>query len=175
MQFNKEDEEYKECGWKEPMLDVRFKKTDEMGQIPKYAKASDAGLDLVAVSKERTVDYTEYGIGLAVEIPEGYVGLIFPRSSISNYDLSLANAVGVIDSGYRGEIKCRFKNSSTIQKLLRIIAAVFTGDSWEPFEYEISDKVAQLVIMPYPKINPIESDSLSASDRGTGGFGSTGK
>src|SRR5574343_629468 len=90
---------------------VKIKKLREDAVIPKYAKPGDAGMDLVAVgqtySSER--DYVEYDTGIAVEIPEGYVGLVFPRSSISNYDLILVNGVGVVDSGYRNSIRLRFK------------------------------------------------------------------
>ena len=91
-------------------MEVKIKKLCETAVIPSYAKPGDAGMDLVATS--RVFDKygnVEYGTGLAMEIPEGYVGLIFARSSISKQDLSLANAVGVIDSGYRGEIKFKFK------------------------------------------------------------------
>ena len=91
-------------------MEVKIKKLCDSAVIPSYAKPGDAGMDLVATS--RIFDKygnVEYGTGLAMEIPEGYVGLLFPRSSISKQDLSLANAVGVIDSGYRGEIKFKFK------------------------------------------------------------------
>ena len=92
---------------------VRVKKLKNEAVVPSYAKEGDAGLDLVAVDKNIETDgeseYVEYGTGLAFEIPAGYVGLLFPRSSISNKDLILSNSVGVIDSGYRGEVKFRFK------------------------------------------------------------------
>lgn len=151
-------------------MDVKIKKLIPEAVIPSYAKEGDAGMDLTA-----TTDYTiipsedcedsfwslEYGTGLSIEIPEGYVGLIFPRSSISKKDLALANSVGVIDSGYRGEIKLRFKVTGT-----------YTID--ESF-YKKGDKIGQLVILPYPHINLVESTELSDSVRGSGGFGHTGK
>jgi dUTP pyrophosphatase len=152
---------------------VRIQKLDEMAQLPKYAKHGDAGLDLVAISKNETDDYIEYGTGLAIEIPEGYVGLIFPRSSISKHDMALANSVGVIDSGYRGEIKLRFNvvRNDSIQPSL--------FEQLEPTKpsviYEVSDKIGQLIILPYPHVVLQVVDDLAESARGAGGFGSSGK
>ena len=139
------------------MLTVKVKKLHPEAVIPKYAKVGDAGMDLVAISETVRGGFTEFGTGLAVEIPEGYVGLIFPRSSISNVKMFLTNSVGVIDSGYRGEIKFRFKpTTSGVGK------------------YEVGDRVGQLVVIPYPKVELIEVDGLEETDRGTGGFGSSG-
>ena len=96
-------------------MKVKIKKLHPDAVIPSYAKPGDAGMDLTAISKrvetgsDENGEYIEYGTGLAIEIPEGHVGLVFPRSSVSKKDLFLANAVGVIDSGYRGEVKLRFK------------------------------------------------------------------
>ena len=140
-------------------MKVKIIKLKEAAVIPTYAKTSDAGLDLTAISRRITGDFVEYGTGLAIEIPEGHVGLLFPRSSISNFDLMLANSVGVIDSGYRGEILCRFKH------------IVFNND-YKVFN--VGDKVAQLIIMPVPHIDLLEAKELSETDRGTGGFGHTG-
>ena len=90
-------------------MKIHFKKLDSKAQKPKFGKPGDAGADLVATSREwRTSSQVVYGTGLAVEIPEGMVGLVFPRSSIRNYDLEMTNSVGVIDSGYRGEIMVTF-------------------------------------------------------------------
>ncbi len=120
----------------------------------------DAGFDMFAISKEETKDYIEYKTGIAFEIPEGYVGLIFPRSSITTYDLMLKNSVGVIDASYRGEIRFRFHN------LLRQMADK---------KYEIGDRVGQIVFIKIPEINLVEVQELSDTERGTGGFGSTNK
>lgn len=128
--------------------------------IPSYSKEGDAGLDLTATSKEENSLYIEYGTNLAIEIPEGYVGLLYPRSSISKYHLVLANSVGVIDSNYRGEIKVRFKKT--------------IDNSYENI-YNVGDRVAQLIIMPYPSIELIEVTELSDTTRGQSGFGSSGK
>jgi dUTP pyrophosphatase len=153
---------------------VKIKKLDEKAVIPKYAKKGDAGLDLVSTSYEFVDGRHVYGTGLAIEIPEGFVGLIFPRSSICKYDLRLSNSVGVIDSGYRGEIKFQFENEG-------FGLCVAEGNSVEvdtmrnPKIYEVGDRVGQLLIVPYPKIEFIETKHLSETTRATGGFGSTGK
>lgn len=140
-------------------MQVKFKKLSHLATIPKYAKEGDAGLDLTATSiPTNTTFQVTYGTGLAVEIPYGYVGLLFPRSSIRKYELTLSNSVGVIDSGYRGEIQATFNKTNGLTS----------------FQYKIGDKVCQLVILPYPSIEPIEADELSSTERGEGGFGSTG-
>lgn len=143
-------------------MNVKFKKLHEDAKIPSYAHDTDAGLDLTAVSFTQEFDKSNklvlvYHTGLAVEIPEGYVGLIFMRSSVSNKSISLTNAVAVIDSGYRGELLLKYK---------------ITTDSL-PTIYQPGEKIGQLIIIPYPKINPIEAEELDSSDRNEGGFGST--
>lgn len=147
-------------------MDVKIKKLNEDAVIPTYAHDTDAGLDLVVTSYEYKDDIHchVYGTGLAVEIPEGYVGLLFPRSSNRKTESYLTNHVGVVDSGYRGEIMLSFKTrdykEGEIQQLHK--------------PYEVGDKVAQLIIMPYPKIKFVEVDKLSDSDRGENGHGSSG-
>jgi dUTP pyrophosphatase len=135
-------------------MKVKIKKMHANAVIPKYAKPGDAGLDLTATSEEWNDDKSivTYGTGLAVEIPEGYVGLVFPRSSVSKTTLNLTNSVGVIDSGYRGEIMFKFRYLE------------------EGLVYEIG-----LIIMPYPQVEFEEVEDLSSTERGEGGFGSTGK
>lgn len=140
-------------------MKIDIKKLHPSAVIPTYAKEGDAGLDLVSTRKEENNLYVEYGTSLAVAIPEGYVGLLFPRSSISKYHLTMANSVGVIDSGYRGEICVRFKKT--------------IDNSYERV-YDSGDKVAQLVIIPYPKVEFNVVDNLDETERGSGGFGSSG-
>ncbi len=140
-------------------LIINIKKTNELAIIPKYAHSTDAGMDLVAVSMNETDKYIEYDTGIALEIPKGYVGLVFPRSSVSKLDLVQANSVGVIDSSYRNSIKVRFK------KLKDDGACVYVP----------GERIAQFIILPYPMIGFNEVEKLSDSDRGLGGFGSTGK
>ena len=140
-------------------IKLKIKKLHPNAVIPCYAKAGDAGMDLVAVSEEWNENNTmvTYDTGLSIEIPEGYVGLLFPRSSVSKTTLNLANSVGVIDSGYRGPLMIKFRYLEE-------------GDV-----YDIGDRVAQLVIMKLPFVEITEVTELSSSERGEGGFGSTGK
>ena len=140
-------------------MQVKFKKLQDNAVIPSYATAGDAGLDMVATDLRDWHDQVVYMTGIAVEIPEGHVGLLFPRSSIRKYQLSLSNSVGVIDSGYRGEIQFTFNKTS--------------GPASQ--KYKIGERIGQLVIIPYPIIEAVEVDELSDSERGEGGFGSTGK
>lgn len=147
---------------------IKIRKLSENAVIPQYAKNGDAAMDLTATSYEYKDDRHIYGTGLAVEIPSGYVGLVFPRSSICKYDLRLTNAVGVIDSGYRGEIKAVFENDNMMGR-----------GFWEhepPFRiYNNGDRIAQMIIIPYPEVTFEEVQDLSSTARGENGFGSSGK
>ena len=165
---------------------VNIKKLVPEAVIPTYAKEGDAGMDLVATSVDHSNEhYIEYGTGLAVEIPEGYVGLIFPRSSNSKKDLQLCNSVGVIDSGYRGEIKLRRIINPTPKRNFVVTDVEFQEEleSKVPILrikadfscYGVGDKVGQIIIMPIPLISFNEVQKLSETVRGDGGFGSTGK
>jgi len=145
------------------LLPVNVKKINELAHIPSYSKTGDAGLDLTAISINAQTEFIEYGTGLAIEIPNGYVGLLFPRSSISKYDLLQCNSVGVIDSNYRGEIKIRFKRTSDLKSPL-----------FDEKLYNIGDRVGQLIILPYPQIELVEVQELSDTNRGQNGFGSSG-
>lgn len=138
-------------------MKLKIKKLNEKAIIPRYAKIGDAGMDLTATEVNSTPQYIEYKTGLAVQIPEGYVGLLFPRSSITKTDLMMKNSVGVIDSGYRGEVSARF-------------IGLADGEI-----YKVGDRVAQLVIAPVATVVVEEVASLEESSRGNGGFGSTGK
>lgn len=140
-------------------MKVNIKKTHPDAVIPQYSKPGDAGLDLVAVCKIETDLYIEYNTHLQFAIPEGYVGLVFPRSSCSKYHLSLANSVGVIDSGFRGNVTARFKK---------------TLDQPHANVYNIGDRVCQIIIMPYHQVEFVEVDELSETERGSGGYGSSG-
>ena len=144
-------------------MKVRIKKLNENAVIPTYAKEGDAGMDLVATSViSETPTQITYGLGVALEIPEGFVGLVFPRSSIRKTRLQLSNSVGVIDSGYRGELQATFnKIRTTIEN--------------QKNDYKVGDRIAQIIIIPYPPIEFDAVDELSDTERGEGGFGSTGK
>jgi dUTP pyrophosphatase len=141
-------------------MQVKFKKLHPNAVTPNYAKPGDSCVDLVATSKYSTAHWDEYGTSLALEIPDNHVGLIFPRSSISNRPQYLTNHVAVIDSKYRGEIKLRFKK-------------VFDHRAYSEKSYEIGERIAQLMIIPYPIIEFEEVSELSNTERGEGGFGST--
>lgn len=140
-------------------MKVKIKKLHPNAVKPKYAKESDAGMDLVATEIiNETPSQITYGTGLAMEIPDGMVGLIFPRSSIRNIGLTLSNSVGVIDAGYRGELQATFNKNGVKDEI-----------------YKVGDRVAQIIIVPHPIVQFVEVDELTESSRGKGGFGSTGK
>lgn len=139
---------------------IRFKKLNNEAPTPTYSKEGDAAVDLTATSM-----FTDssgnlcYGTGIAVEIPKGYVGLVYPRSSLSKYNLILANHVGVIDSNYRGEIILRFKlESSNFNKNV----------------FNVGNRIAQLIIQPIPEMSFVEVSELTPTNRGSAGFGSSG-
>ena len=136
---------------------IKVKKIHSQAIVPQKAHSSDAGFDLYATSKMYDNDgNVVYGCGLAFEIPEGYMGLVFPRSSNAKKSLLLSNSVGVIDSGYRGEVAAKFKK-------------LYPGE-----EYKIGERFAQLIILPIPSVVFNLVNELSDSERGTGGYGSTG-
>ncbi len=136
-------------------MKIKIKKLHPDAVTPKYAHPGDAGMDIFALNFEVKDKYVEYKTGLSFELPEGYVMLVFPRSSITDKDLIMKNCVGVLDSGFRGELKLRFKRE---------------GENI----YGVGEKIAQLIVIPYPSIEFEESENLSESSRGKGGFGSTG-
>lgn len=182
-------------------MKIKIKKLNDKAVIPTYAHATDAGLDLTATSIKRDFenDVFIYRTGLAIEIPEGYVGLLFPRSSNRNTEAYMTNHVGVIDAGYRGEIMVCYKNRTVtnIADEISDIATDFYDSKAIPDEfaadnymveqiseinrnavkqpYNVGDRIAQLIIIPYPHIEFEEVDELSDSDRGANGYGSTGK
>lgn len=135
-------------------MKVKIKKLHPNAVIPHYAKIGDAGLDLTAIGFETTDTHITYHTGLAIEIPYGYVGLLFPRSSVYKTEQVLSNSVGVIDSGYRGEVMLKFSRSKK--------------------EYIIGDRIGQIMLLKYPQIDFEEVDQLTSTSRAKGGFGSTG-
>jgi dUTP pyrophosphatase len=138
-----------------------FRRLDPTVPLPEHAHPGDAGLDLrsnvdvVVGPGERALVPT----GVAVAIPEGHAGLVLPRSGLaSRHGLTLANAPGLIDSGYRGELTC----------------SVVNLDREAPVKIARGDRIAQLVVVPLAAVDPTWVDELPPSDRGKGGFGSTG-
>jgi dUTP pyrophosphatase len=140
-------------------LPIRFKKLHKDAVLPFYGTEFSAGMDCTAVSSPiLEEEFVAYDLGLAMEIPAGYVGYLFPRSSISKKSLILANSVGVIDADYRGPVQARFKLAS--ERVNNI--------------YKKGDAICQLIVMPIPKVTPEWADELSDTVRGAGGFGHTG-
>lgn len=145
------------------MPKINIKKLNENAVIPTYGSEFSAGADLYALADETIVIEPHATVlvhtGVAMEIPTGYVGLIFARSGLATKRaLAPANKVGVIDSDYRGEIMVALHNHSE-----------------EPKTIENGERVAQLVLVPYISADFDEVDELSDTVRGEGGFGSTGR
>ena len=143
-------------------MKLSFRRIDPEAKLPQAAHPGDAGLDLASTididipAGERAMIPT----GVAVAIPDGYAGLVLPRSGLaSRHGLTLANAPGLIDAGYRGEVTCAIVN------LNRTV----------PVRIVRGDRIAQLVIVAVPSVDPEWADELPESARGTGGFGSTGQ
>ena len=159
---------------------VKFKKLDEGAVIPSYAHTGDVGMDMSAVTLEYDVEHDMYiyHTGLACELPEGYGMFLFPRSSNCKTEAYLTNSVGVVDPIYRGEIQFRFKNRRPYRKSFwEWITGTISEKrvmKFAPYK-KVGDRVGQMVIIPYPKVTIEEVDELSETERGTGGFGSTGK
>ena len=159
-------------------MKVTFKRLNGNAVMPKKAHPTDAGFDLVATSKRiDEMGNIVYGTGLAFEIPEGHVGLIFPRSSISKTNIVLTNSVGVLDSHYRGEVMAKFKPVNTAHEFITPREQVerYIDMDGDHRDYEVGERIAQLIIIPIPEIEFEEVEELSETDRGTGGYGSTGK
>lgn len=146
------------------MLDLKIKLLHENAKAPSRANPDDAGLDLWAVNREwdRNLACWVYDFGLAMEIPPGHVGLIFPRSSICKTPLTLTNSVGVIDAGYRGPVKAFFREH--LQSGLLEEALPKAGD-----------RIAQLIVLPFPAVRVTVTSELSETQRGDKGWGSSGR
>lgn len=140
-------------------MKLKIKKTHPDAPIPERANHNDSGLDLYAMALVKECNlYIEFDTGIAMEIPPGHTGLLLPRSSISNYDHSLANTTGIIDPGYRDSIKVRLRKSNL---------------SGECLYYKIGDKIAQIIIIQSITAEIVEVNDLAESERGIGAFGST--
>lgn len=138
---------------------INIKKLQPHAMIPTKATDGSVGFDLYAIDYAYDLDndFHEYGTGLIVEIPKGYVGLLFPRSSITKTGYVLGNSVGILDQDYRGEVKFRFKEINPHLE-----------------KYEAGHRIGQLLITPCVNdLNFIET-SFDDTERGSGGFGSSG-
>ena len=147
-------------------VEIKIKLDDYIGiELPKYSHNGDACVDIKCaaidtISEENTIIIHT---GIHVELPENYVMLILPRSSNCKTPLYMPNSVGVIDSGYRGEILVKYKAPDRL-----------TFINYKDY-YKVGDRVAQAIVLPYPTIKFTQVDNLTESSRGNGGFGSTGK
>lgn len=143
------------------MEELRFIRLSETATLPTRANEGDAGLDLYAAEGARIGPGQRVGVGtgLAVAIPQGLAGLVMPRSGLAlKHGVSLVNSPGLIDSGYRGEVRVLLLNT----------------DGTAEFRISQGDRIAQLLLVPIATANPLESDALDSSARGAGGFGSSG-
>ncbi len=144
-------------------MELRFQRLSDAARLPTRAHDGDAGLDLYAaetVTLAPSGGRIDVGTGVAVEIPPGHAGLVLPRSgSARKHGVTLTNAPGLIDAGYRGELRVLMLNT----------------DPSEPFEVAVGDRIAQLVIVAVAATEPVEVDELGESERGEGGFGSSGR
>ena len=148
-------------------MEIKIRKLHPDAMIPKYATIGSACFDICALIehdiRKEIVDSTGpslFRTGLSFEIPRGYSMLIFSRSGHGfNHDIRLTNCVGVIDSDYRGEVKVKLTSDSVDEGYLAV---------------QHGDRISQAMIIPVPDVNFIEVDDLTATERGTGGFGSTG-
>ena len=162
-------------------MEVKIKKLVPEAVIPTYAKSGDTGMDIICTSVEydAKMDCYIYHTGLAFEVPSGYGLFMFARSSNRKKDVYLPNGVGILDSGYRGEMLFCYKdrNSAYTKTAVKGIMdeVTISLNALEYAPYKVGDKIGQIVIMPYPQINFVEADTLSDSERGEGGFGSTGE
>jgi dUTP pyrophosphatase len=142
-------------------MNLRIARLDERARIPTRAHDGDAGLDLYALDDALLAPGARASVptGIAVEIPPGQAGLVLPRSGLAaRHGISVVNAPGLIDSGYRGEVRVLLLNT----------------DRDQPFQVSAGDRIAQLVLVRVELLTPVEVDALSDSERGAGGFGSSG-
>lgn len=150
-------------------MQIKFKKLRKDAVPPKRSTSGAAGFDLTVNSIDYSYEFVKCYSGIAMEIPPGYVGLLFPRSSICDRALRLSDSVGVIDSDYRGELTAVFDIQRDNWSWLNDIFPIRRSF------YKIGERFAQLVIVPVPEVEYVEADELSATERGAGGYGSTGK
>jgi dUTP diphosphatase len=141
--------------------ELRFVKLDEKAILPTRAHDNDAGLDLYAAESARLAPgaRVSVGTGLAVQIPDGVGGLVLPRSGMAlRHGVTLVNSPGLIDAGYRGEVRVLMLNT----------------DPTIEFQISAGDRIAQLLLVPVAHATPLQADALDESTRGEGGFGSSG-
>ena len=142
------------------MIELPIQRLRDDAVVPTRAYAGDAGLDLAACERVELApgERATVGTGLAVAIPDGHAGFVQPRSGLAlRHGITIVNTPGLVDSGYRGELKVILLNT----------------DAHEPFVVEPGMRIAQLVVLQVPELDPVEVDELPASERGVRGFGSS--
>jgi dUTP pyrophosphatase len=142
------------------VIELPIRRLHQDAVLPERAYAGDAGLDLAACGRHELGpgERALVGTGLAVAVPEGYAGFVQPRSGLAaRHGISVVNSPGLVDSGYRGEIR----------------VALLNTDAREPFVVEPGMRIAQLVVLPVPEVEPVEVGALPESERGVRGFGSS--
>ena len=157
-------------------MQIKFKKLVAQAVAPTQGTPGSAGFDLTVCRPVEQISpaHIRCRSGIAVEIPKGHVGLLFPRSSICKKGLLLTDAVGVIDSDYRGEISAVFDIlHSEENRQARDFFGVLMPPRYKI--YEVGERFAQLVIVPIPEVEYIEVEELTPTERGAGGYGSTGR
>lgn len=172
--------------WFSKPLKIKVKKLKLHAHIPEKAHDTDACFDMTASWVSHESNYIEYGTDIAFDIPKGYVGLIFPRSSVTKEDIILKNSVGVIDSGYQGEIRFRF--SKLVNNAFRedtTTSSLAGGQTRRVIEirgverplktYKVGDRIGQIMFIKLPDVELELVDSFDETERSTSGFGSTGK
>jgi len=162
---------------------IKFKRINPDAPMPQKAHPTDAAYDLCAMEDVTLMpgEWKMVGSGIAMAIPEGYCGKVYPRSGLGCKGLVLKNTVGVLDSAYRGEIKLPLFNNNPTQVLVPFLEGVIEGayitqisSDEHVIHVHKGDRVAQLCIEPVPDTELVEVDELPDSDRGEGGFGSSG-
>ncbi|HMU26698.1 MAG TPA: dUTP diphosphatase [Solirubrobacterales bacterium] len=143
-------------------MELKVQLLNDSATLPTRAHEGDAGLDLYASEPAHIGPGERWQVatGIAVEIPEGHAGMVLPRSGLARrHGISLVNAPGLVDAGYRGEVKVLLLNN----------------DPAEVFRINPGDRIAQMVVIPLAAVEPVATDSLSETERGEGGFGSSGR
>lgn len=161
-------------------MTLKMKRIMPTAVIPTYAHNGDVGMDMTCVWAEYDPEYDQYiyHTGLAMESDYGFGVFLFPRSSNCKTDAYLTNHVGIVDTYlYRGEVQFRYKNRTPYRKSFKewITGRVDLDRVMSKAPYRAGDRVGQMVVFPYPQVDIVVTDELSDTERGTGGFGSTGK
>ncbi len=157
-------------------MKINYKKISENAVAPFKKYDVDAGFDLTAAWKTTTKKYTEYGTGIIFETPNGYVGLLPPRSSVTNTDYMLKNSVGILDASYRGEVRFRYYDTRNIfKKVYHSLRKLVDKNFVNVHIYNVGDRIGQVVFLKLPTIELVENQKLSKTDRADGGYGHSGR